>query len=220
MADDGGKQTGVIIGTSIVTLITGYMVGLYSSRGYIISPSLAEERRRYRNDPVESEESDIDEEDLANMDHAPNWANGPEADKKQGLRYTSRPEVADTGEECKLVLVVRTDLGMTKGKIAAQCGHATLACYKAITKAASSSPQAAAVLRRWENLGQAKIAVQSKSQEEILELRKQARALGVTAEVIQDAGRTQIEAGSMTVLGVGPAPKSVVDKITGGLKLL
>jgi PTH2 family peptidyl-tRNA hydrolase len=51
-------------------------------------------------------------------------------------------------------------------------------------------------------------------------LRKQARALGVTAEVIQDAGRTQIEAGSMTVLGVGPAPKSVVDKITGGLKLL
>jgi hypothetical protein len=116
MADDGGKQTGVIIGTSIVTLITGYMVGLYSSRGYIISPSLAEERRRYRNDPVESEESDIDEEDLANMDHAPNWANGPEADKKQGLRYTSRPEVTDTGEECKLVLVVRTDLGMTKGK--------------------------------------------------------------------------------------------------------
>lgn len=47
-----------------------------------------------------------------------------------------------------------------------------------------------------------------------------AQSLGVTAEVIQDAGRTQIEAGSMTVLGVGPAPKSVVDKITGHLKLL
>lgn len=102
-------------------------MGLYSSRGYIISPSLVEERRRYNNDPVESEESDIDEEDLANMDHAPNWANGPEADKKQGLRFTSRPEVADTGEECKLVLVVRTDLGMTKGKcalllVAPSCG--------------------------------------------------------------------------------------------------
>lgn len=37
-------------------------------------------------------------------------------------------------EEHKLVLVVRTDLGMGKGKVAAQCGHATLACYKRATK--------------------------------------------------------------------------------------
>jgi PTH2 family peptidyl-tRNA hydrolase len=46
------------------------------------------------------------------MDHAPNWANGREADRKQGL-VAEKPK--DTGEECKLVLVVRTDLGMTKG---------------------------------------------------------------------------------------------------------
>ncbi len=76
------------------------------------------------------------------------------------------------------------------------------------------------MLSRWEKYGQAKIAVQTKSQEEMLELCRKARAMGVTAEVIQDAGRTQIEAGSMTVLGVGPAPKSVVDQITGHLKLL
>jgi PTH2 family peptidyl-tRNA hydrolase len=62
--------------------------------------------------------------------------------------------------------------------------------------------------------------VQIKSQDDLLELRRTARNMGVTAEVIQDAGRTQIEAGSMTVLGVGPAPRSVVDKITGHLKLL
>lgn len=117
MAEDG-RTTGVIIGTSIVTLVTGYMLGLYTTRGYIISPSLVEERRRFRNDPVESEESDIDEEDLPSMDHAPNWANGEEADKRQGLRQTAKKEVGDTGEECKLVLVVRTDLGMTKGTFA------------------------------------------------------------------------------------------------------
>lgn len=35
-------------------------------------------------------------------------------------------------EECKLVLVVNQELGMGKGKIAAQCGHATLACYKTL----------------------------------------------------------------------------------------
>ncbi|KAH8169017.1 peptidyl-tRNA hydrolase PTH2 domain-containing protein [Sarocladium implicatum] len=220
---DDGRQTGVIIGTSIVTLITGYLLGLYTSQGYLISPSLVEERRRFRHDPIESDESDIDEEDLANMDHAPNWANGKDADRRQGLSAAAaakKQEVVDTGEECKLILVVRTDLGMTKGKIAAQCSHATLACYKSLSRAASTSPQAANLLRRWESLGQAKIALQVKSQDEILQLQKQARAQGITAEVIQDAGRTQIEAGSMTVLGVGPAPRSAVDKITGHLKLL
>ncbi len=75
-------------------------------------------------------------------------------------------------------------------------------------------------MSRWERFGQAKIAVQIKGQDEILALMGTARSLGVTAEVVADAGRTQIEAGSLTVLGVGPAPKSLVDKVTGGLKLL
>ena len=38
-----GRQTGIIIGTSIVTLITGYLLGLYTTQGYIIAPSLVEE---------------------------------------------------------------------------------------------------------------------------------------------------------------------------------
>lgn len=62
--------------------------------------------------------------------------------------------------------------------------------------------------------------MQVKSEAELMDLRFKALALGVTAEVIQDAGRTQIDPGSLTVLGVGPAPKSVVDQITGHLKLL
>jgi PTH2 family peptidyl-tRNA hydrolase len=121
---------------------------------------------------------------------------------------------ASSREECKLVLVVRTDLGMTKGKIAAQCSHATLACYKALK--AANSP----VLARWERLGQAKVSVQVKSEEELLVLQAQAVSLGLCAKVIHDAGRTQIASGSATVLGVGPGPRSVVDQVTGGLKLL
>lgn len=105
------------------------------------------------------------------------------------------------------------------GKIAAQCSHATLACYKALSGKAPTSPEGK-LLKRWERHGQAKIAVQTKSQEELMDLLGKARSLGLTAEYIQDAGRTQIEAGSVTVLGVGPAPKSLVDQVTGGLKLL
>ncbi|EPE07765.1 peptidyl-trna hydrolase 2 [Ophiostoma piceae UAMH 11346] len=121
-----------------------------------------------------------------------------------------------------MVLVVRTDLGMTKGKIAAQCGHATLACYKVLRKAAERDPTSGAgkLLQRWERRGQAKIALQAKGEETLMTLMATAHSLGVTAEVIADAGRTQIESGSFTVLGVGPAPKSLVDKVTGHLKLL
>lgn len=52
------------------------------------------------------------------------------------------------------------------------------------------------------------------------ELQATALSLGICAEVIHDAGRTQIAAGSATVLGIGPAPKSVVNAVTGHLKLL
>lgn len=219
MSDNGGVATGVILTTALASVVTGYMVGIFTTRGYIISPSMYEERRRNLNDPEESDESDVDEGDSI-LDHAPNWANGAAADRRQGLSASEpHPLINLSNEECKLVLVVRTDLGMTKGKIAAQCSHATLACYKTLLRAPANSPQRK-ILSRWERLGQAKIAVQVKSQEEMLELRRKARSLGLTAEVIQDAGRTQIEAGSMTVLGVGPAPRSLVDQVTGGLKLL
>ncbi|KAH7040215.1 peptidyl-tRNA hydrolase PTH2-domain-containing protein [Microdochium trichocladiopsis] len=256
MADTaaGVNTTAVILSTSIVTFITGFFLGIYSIRGYLISPSLRAERAANLKDPVESDESDIDEDDTI-LDHAPNWTNGLDADRRQGLRVTEEeksssstkdgsqkkkkkggkkgaaeenmPKAGDAkegnaNEECKLVLVVRTDLGMTKGKIAAQCSHATLACYKTLSRAQSKNPSSAEarILQRWERLGQAKIAVQVKSEDEMLELMGKARSLGITAEVIQDAGRTQIDPGSLTVLGVGPAPKSQVDLITGGLKLL
>lgn len=99
---------------------------MYSVRGYLISPSLFEERRRNITDPIESDESDVSEDDTI-LDHAPNWSNSQEADKRDGLRQkkskpasepaegSSSVALGNPNEECKLVLVVRTDLGMTKG---------------------------------------------------------------------------------------------------------
>lgn len=104
---------------------------------------------------------------------------------------------------------------MLIGKIAAQCSHATLACYKYLT---AHSPNSS-MLRRWESQGQAKIALQTKSEEEMETLQAQAISLGLCARVITDAGRTQIASGSRTVLGI-LGPKSVVDGVTGHLKLL
>ena len=64
------------------------------------------------------------------------------------------------------------------------------------------------------------MALQVRSEDELELLQAQAMSLGVCARIIHDAGRTQIASGSATVLGVGPAPKSVVDQVTGELKLL
>merc|ERR1711939_258254 len=144
----------------------------------------------------EDDDDDDDEEDLA-------------------VDTTALKEQAKSPDEVKLMLVVRTDLGMTKGKIAAQCGHATLAVYKTLAGSAAGVP----LLRRWENGGQPKIAVKCESEEELLLLQGQAMSLGLVVRVIRDAGRTQIQAGSATVLGV-LGPKGAVDGITGGLKLL
>ena len=71
------------------------------------------------------------------------------------------PSIANVTGECKMVLVVRNDLNMTKGKVAAQCGHATLAAYKKSVK------QNADVLKYWESRGQMKIALKANNEEEL-----------------------------------------------------
>jgi len=87
-------------------------------------------------------------------------------------------------------------------------------------KQEAASKKSFSMLRRWENWGQAKVTVQVKSEDELLLLQAQAISLGLCAKIIHDAGRTQIATGSATVLGVGPGPKSVIDQVTGHLKLL
>ncbi|OMJ29874.1 Peptidyl-tRNA hydrolase 2, mitochondrial [Smittium culicis] len=137
----------------------------------------------------------------------------PKISKKDPVLKTKAKTRLDYTKQSKLVLVIRTDLGMTKGKVAAQCCHATLACYKSSQK---KNPE---ILRHWEETGQAKVTLKCNSEEEMLELYQSACSQGLVAQYIQDAGRTQIAAGSRTVLGIGPNYTSNVDAVTGNLKL-
>jgi len=116
-------------------------------------------------------------------------------------------------QDMKMVLVVRNDLKMGKGKAAAQCCHATLSAYK---QARRKCPE---VLRSWECNGQPKVTVKCDTEDELMLLLTQARSLGLVSAVIADAGRTQIAPGSKTVLAVGPGPGVQVDQVTGALKL-
>ena len=116
--------------------------------------------------------------------------------------------------DMKMVLAVRTDLKMGKGKIAAQCSHAAVAAYK---KAKKKCPS---ILKKWENEGSRKIAVKVKEEDDLITLMAQAQSVDLVTALIRDAGRTQIEAGSKTVIAVGPGPEDLIDKVTGHLSLL
>ncbi|GAA5830986.1 hypothetical protein JCM11251_005101 [Rhodosporidiobolus azoricus] len=137
-----------------------------------------------------------------------------DSDSEYGDEDALQTVKAEGDEPCKLVLVVRSDLNMTKGKIAAQCGHATLACYKSLVR---SNP---ALVQHWERTGQAKIALKCESEEDLQLLQASATSLGLCARSIQDAGRTQVDPGTTTVLGIGPAPVRVVNQVTSHLRLL
>lgn len=115
--------------------------------------------------------------------------------------------------EFKMILVVRTDLKMGKGKVSAQCSHAAVSAYKQVQR---RNPE---VLKQWEYCGQPKVVVKAPDEDCLLELLTHAKELRLPVSLIQDAGRTQIAPGSRTVLGVGPGPSDLVDKVTGHLKL-
>ncbi|WRT70059.1 peptidyl-tRNA hydrolase [Kwoniella shivajii] len=119
-----------------------------------------------------------------------------------------------SGEEMKLVLVVNDELKMTKGKVAAQAGHATLACAITLKEA---NPR---LFRAWQNQGQPKIALRCANTEELEILAAQARSLNLCARTIRDAGRTQVAPGSKTIVGIGPGPARLINTVTGKLKLL
>ncbi|XP_058944031.1 peptidyl-tRNA hydrolase 2, mitochondrial [Pocillopora verrucosa] len=115
--------------------------------------------------------------------------------------------------EYKMVLVVRQDLGMGKGKVAAQCCHAAVGLCRQME---TNNPK---LLHEWDQTGCAKVVVKAPDEETLVELTRQGRSLGLETCLIRDAGRTQIAPGSKTVLGVGPGPVDIVDRVTGHLKL-
>ncbi len=116
--------------------------------------------------------------------------------------------------EIKQVIVVRMDVKMGKGKLAAQVAHAAMA------SAEESRGMRRSWYEDWKEQGQAKVVVKGANEAELQELFKKARAMGLPSSLIQDAGHTQLEPGTTTCLGIGPAPAEQIDKLTGQLKLL
>jgi len=112
----------------------------------------------------------------------------------------------------KLALVVRTDLDMGRGKIAAQVAHAAVA--------ATLASLGTADLAAWLAEGQPKVVLRVRTAGQLEDVVRQARAGGLPVEVISDAGRTQVTPGTLTCCALGPAESQRIDAVTAGLALL
>ena len=119
-----------------------------------------------------------------------------------------------TSSELTMVFIARKDLKLSAGKLAAQVGHATAEC---ITKAERTEPS---LLDRYMKLGQRKVVCQAGNEDELRRLFGEAKAAGIIAALITDAGHTEIPAGTVTVVGLGPCSRDEIDVITGALPLL
>jgi peptidyl-tRNA hydrolase, PTH2 family len=126
-------------------------------------------------------------------------------------RSSSATEIVAT-VAVKLVVVVRTDLGMGRGKIAAQVAHAAVAA----TLASLGTTDFAA----WLAEGQPKVVLKVGTAGQLEDVVRQARASGLPVEVISDAGRTQVTPGTLTCCALGPAETQRIDAVTAGLALL
>ena len=113
----------------------------------------------------------------------------------------------------KQVIVVRTDLDMGKGKIAAQVGHACVLGAEYVRK---SKPE---WFSEWWK-GQEKIVLKVSNLKELEQVKQHAIEIGVPWSEVTDAGHTQIAPGTVTCISLGPAPEEKIDKITGDLKLM
>jgi PTH2 family peptidyl-tRNA hydrolase len=114
----------------------------------------------------------------------------------------------------KQAIVVRQDIRMGKGKMAAQAAHASLSAAEEAMKRHEGWYDG------WKEEGQKKIVLKVWTEDELLRLYKAAKSAGLPAALIEDRGLTQLNPGTVTCIGIGPGPDGEIDALTGKLKLL
>ena len=112
--------------------------------------------------------------------------------------------------DLKQVIIIDESLEMSKGKLAAQASHASLNAYK---KAEEE------IQKKWDSRGSKKIILE-KGNQNFQDLIIEAERLNIPHYKVNDAGHTELNPGTTTALGLGPAKSDKIDKITSELKLV
>ncbi len=111
----------------------------------------------------------------------------------------------------KQVILVREDLKLPKGKLAAQCSHASV---DTILKSDKK------IIDLWKKEGGKKIVLKIKDEKELLKYKQIADDFGLKTALIIDAGHTVVEPGTKTCVGIGPDEDEKIDRVSGKLKMV
>ena len=110
----------------------------------------------------------------------------------------------------KQVIIINSDIKISKGKAAVQAAHAAVSALHEAEDA---------IIKKWKKEGQKKVVVRA-SLEEMRKAEEKCEKLKIAHSMISDAGRTELEPGTITALGIGPDEEGKIDKVTGSMKLL
>ena len=139
--------------------------------------------------------------------------------KSDNLNNSNNAEYSfDDSDDLKMVFLVRQDLKMGAGKIAAQVAHAAIGLYDDIFEGDNIYQKNA--LDNWFNFGQKKVVLKADNLNIMIEVVRKCKELKLQYCMITDAGHTQIPAGSVTVLGIGPDTSEKINQVTGNFKLM
>ena len=116
--------------------------------------------------------------------------------------------------EYKQVIIVRTDLEMSRGKIAGQVAHAAIG-------AANHADCNQHEFNLWYNDGrdQKKVILAARDEDHLMNIFAQAMAAELPFALVFDQGKTELPPDTLTCLGIGPADAEQIDKITSSLPL-
>lgn len=113
--------------------------------------------------------------------------------------------------ELKQVILVRADLKLSAGKLAAQVAHASVNC---VMKSDND------LVREWNSFGAKKVVLKVKNDAELHKYEQAAKDAGLKTYVVSDAGLTEVPPGTETCMGIGPDKEEKIDAVTGGLGML
>jgi len=113
--------------------------------------------------------------------------------------------------EYKQAIIVRQDLKMPKGKLAAQVAHASVEATMASDKD---------IVEKWRESGSKKVILKIKELEELRKLFMLGKSKRIPTALIKDAGNTFFSSPTITCLGLGPSTEEEIDSITKSLSLL
>jgi len=132
----------------------------------------------------------------------------------------------------KQSIIVRGDLNMPKGKMAAQVAHASMGAILMYAKdmgevtGTEEKPghlyqmHVPTPVHEWLSGDFAKIVLKCQSVDDLLALEEQAKAKGVPYKLIKDNGTTVFNEPTVTCIAIGPWDAEVIDVITKEFKLL